>query len=78
MFPRFRHIRNIERVRQGHIRTILTDRSNPFEAMTQEEFLRRFRLSKECTLSLIEKIENQFPDAINNKGKFVYASNFLY
>ena len=69
MFPNFHYIRNIERLQHDHIRRVVPDRSNPFEAMTEDEFLRRFRLNKECTLHLIQRIEHQLPQALNNKGK---------
>ncbi|MPC52720.1 hypothetical protein E2C01_046596 [Portunus trituberculatus] len=73
MFPHLRHIRNIERVHQRHIRRVMKDRSNPFEAMTEEEFLSRFRLTKECTLLLIGRIENRLPCALNNRILHNYA-----
>lgn len=36
--------------------------------MTEEEFLMRFQLSKECTLSLIARIEHRLPHALTNRG----------
>lgn len=73
MFPQFRHIRNMDRHRHGHIRRVVADRSNPFEAMTEDEFLRRFRLSKECTHSLIQRIDHQLPQTLNNKGEHILS-----
>lgn len=69
MFRHFRNLHNIDRHRLDHIRRVIPDRSNPFEAMGEEEFLRRFRLTKECTLSLIQRIEHQLPQSLNNKGE---------
>ncbi|XP_064105765.1 putative nuclease HARBI1 [Macrobrachium nipponense] len=68
MYRQFRHIRNLQRYQHRHIRRVVTDRSNPFHAMTEEEFLMRFRLSKECTLSLIAQIEHRLPHALSNRG----------
>ena len=77
MFPHFRYIRNLECHEHGHIRKVLSDRNNLFEAMKEDYSLMRFRLNKECTLSLIQMIEHQLPHALNNKGKHLCVSNVL-
>ncbi|KAK4327633.1 hypothetical protein Pmani_001906 [Petrolisthes manimaculis] len=57
-----------ERVRVRLRRRIVPDRSNPFEDLVEEEFLLRFRLSKECVLNLLENITEQLPIAADARG----------
>ncbi|KAK4321342.1 hypothetical protein Pmani_007823 [Petrolisthes manimaculis] len=57
-----------ERVRVRLRRRIVPDRSNPFEDLAEEEFLLRFRLSKECVLNLLENITEQLPIAADARG----------
>ncbi|KAK3896205.1 hypothetical protein Pcinc_000127 [Petrolisthes cinctipes] len=42
--------------------------SNPFEDLAEEEFLLRFRLSKECVLNLLQNITEQLPIAADARG----------
>ncbi|KAK3876468.1 hypothetical protein Pcinc_001143 [Petrolisthes cinctipes] len=59
-----RNIRRMEeRVRVKLRRRIVRDRTNPFEDLAEEEFLLRFRLSKECVLNLLQNIRAQLPIA---------------
>ncbi|KAK3871332.1 hypothetical protein Pcinc_023512 [Petrolisthes cinctipes] len=64
-----RNIRRMEeRVRVRLRRRIVPDRSNPFEDLAEEEFLLRFRLSKECVLNLLQNITEQLPIAADARG----------
>ncbi|KAK3880032.1 hypothetical protein Pcinc_015420 [Petrolisthes cinctipes] len=64
-----RNIRRMEeRVRVRLRRRIVPDRSNPFEDLAEEEFLLRFRLSKECVLNLLQNITEQLPIAAYARG----------
>ena len=78
MFPHYRYIRKLERYDDfGPIGKVIPDRTNPFEAMTEDEFLMKFRLNKECTISLIQRIEHQLPHTLNNRGKHLCVTNVL-
>lgn len=44
---------------------------NPFTAMSDDEFVERFRLQKQSTLDLIEEIKDQLPAAIDSRGMFL-------
>ncbi|KAK3886839.1 hypothetical protein Pcinc_009025 [Petrolisthes cinctipes] len=57
-----------ERVRVRLRRRIVPDRSNPFEDLAEEQFLLRFRLSKECVLNLLQNITEQLPIAADARG----------
>ncbi|KAK4310001.1 hypothetical protein Pmani_018401 [Petrolisthes manimaculis] len=57
-----------EKVRVRLRRRIVSDRSNPFEGLAEEEFLLRFRLSKECVLNLLQNITEQLPIAADTRG----------
>lgn len=48
-----------------------SDRMDPFTAMTDEEFVDRFRLRKESVHHLIEEIRDQLPPANDRRGKFI-------
>lgn len=50
-------------------RRIVVDRMDPFQVMTEEEFVERFRLHKHTVQDLITDIENQVAVAVNNRGK---------
>ena len=64
-----RNVRRMEeRVRVRLRRRVVRDRSNPFEDLAEEEFLLRFRLSKECVMNLLENIRGQLPMAADARG----------
>ncbi|XP_063855691.1 uncharacterized protein LOC135097672 [Scylla paramamosain] len=48
------------RLRRVRLRKVIRDRSNPFEDLAEEEFLQRFRLTKECVLCC-KTSEDTFP-----------------
>lgn len=56
----------LERVR--HVRRIVVDRMDPFQAMSDEDFTERFPLPKETIHSLIQHIQHQFPVARDKRG----------
>ncbi|KAK3889920.1 hypothetical protein Pcinc_006074 [Petrolisthes cinctipes] len=60
-----------ERVRVRLRRRIVPDRSNPFEDLAEEQFLLRFRLSKECVLNLLQNITEQLPIAADAREESV-------
>ena len=69
-------LRNIQRLEERATvrlrRKVIRDRSNPFEDLAEEEFLLRFRLSKECVLNLLENIRGQLPIAADARGMYQY------
>ncbi|XP_063848238.1 putative nuclease HARBI1 [Scylla paramamosain] len=66
-----RRMEEMVRVRLRRVRLrrrVIRDRSNPFEDLAEEEFLQRFRLTKECVLNLLENIRGQLPIAADARG----------
>lgn len=49
-------------------RVIPRDRMNPFIYLTEEEFIRRYRLPKHVTRNLVEDIKPRAPAVHNNRG----------
>ncbi|KAG0697283.1 hypothetical protein GWK47_004047 [Chionoecetes opilio] len=49
-------------------RRVVTDRMNPFTAMSDAEFFDRFRLKKASMSDLIEEIRDQLPAANDLRG----------
>ncbi|KAG0724948.1 hypothetical protein GWK47_039539 [Chionoecetes opilio] len=49
-------------------RRVVTDRMNPFTAMSDAEFVDRFRLKKASMSDLIEEIRDQLPAANDLRG----------
>ncbi|RUM29998.1 MAG: hypothetical protein DSY42_05300 [Aquifex sp.] len=43
-------------------------RQDPFQIYSEEEFRRRFRLSKECTQDLLRRIRHHLPEAESERG----------
>ena len=54
---------------------IFTDRMNPFTAMSEGEFVDRFRLRKASAHDLIEQIRGQLPAATDSRGMSQYSDN---
>ncbi|KAG7155738.1 hypothetical protein Hamer_G027574, partial [Homarus americanus] len=53
-------LEEMQRQRHGRrLRRIVGDRMNPFTAMSDAEFVDRFRLRKESVNSIIQKIQEQ-------------------
>ncbi|KAG7177792.1 hypothetical protein Hamer_G027016, partial [Homarus americanus] len=60
----------MQRQRHGRrLRRIVGDRMNPFTAMSDAEFVDRFRLRKESVNSIIQEIQDQLPVANDKRGK---------
>lgn len=53
-------------------RRIVPDRMNPFTAMSDREFIERFRLKKESVNDIILKIGDHLPDSTDRRGKQQY------
>ncbi|XP_037784295.1 putative nuclease HARBI1 [Penaeus monodon] len=65
---RYQYLRAYERHALRLGRWILPDKMNPFHAMTEDEFVARFRLSKESTNVLIQKILHMLPVSLDGRG----------
>ncbi|KAG7169735.1 nuclease HARBI1-like 10, partial [Homarus americanus] len=66
-----RHWQGWRKCRQRHgrrLRRIVGDRMNPFTAMSNAEFVDRFRLRKESVNSIIQKSQEQLPVANDRRG----------
>lgn len=50
-------------------RRVVPDRMNPFTAMSDREFVERFRLKKDSVNEIIVKIGNHLPDSMDRRGK---------
>lgn len=57
-------------------RRLVRDRMDPFHSMMEGEFLSRFRLTKEATRDLIERVYPLLPETQNNRGKDVILLNY--
>lgn len=55
--------------RVHRIRRIVTDRMDPFQAMSEEEFIERFRFNKITVQNLINDLENQLLTTADQRGK---------
>ena len=49
-------------------RRVVPDRTNPFTAMTDTEFVERFRLRKESVNDIIVKIQDHLPHSTDKRG----------
>lgn len=49
-------------------RRIFQERKDPFDHYNDDEFLARYRLSKQCVTTLLEEIRHLLPDSRNNRG----------
>ncbi|KAG0723953.1 putative nuclease HARBI1 [Chionoecetes opilio] len=54
--------------RHGRGRRIFRQRVDLFEEFTDQEFLERFRLSKECVTSLLDELWQYLPTSIDRRG----------
>lgn len=57
----------IQRLQERPPRRIVKDRLDPFHAMSQEEFLSRFRFSKQAARDLVDRVTPQLPQAVENR-----------
>lgn len=53
------------------------DRMNPFTAMSDDEFVQRFRLRKHTLHNLIEEITNQLPTSNDTRGEYSKFISYL-
>ena len=47
---------------------MVKDRQNLFDAYSEEEFIMRYRVSKECIRGLIDEVEPHLPSARDGRG----------
>lgn len=61
-------------------RVVLKDRSDPFISVSEDEFIQRFRLPKDCVRDLIDEISPRVPRVQPGKGTFtcVFLSLISY
>lgn len=59
----------LEEQRVRRPRRIVVDRMDPFQAMTEAEFVERFRIRKNTAQDLINNLEDQLAVAANQRGK---------
>lgn len=58
----------LERKYMRRSRRVVPDRMNPFVAMSDDEFVNRFRLKKESVNSIIQEIQHGLPVANDRRG----------
>lgn len=66
MFRDMRPFLDIQRLQERLPRRIVRDRLDPFHAMFEEEFLSRFRFSKQAARDLIDRVTPQLPQPAEN------------
>lgn len=71
-FSMFPHLRDLDRLRHRAPRRIIKDRMDPFHFHTEEEFICRYRLTKQATRSVIEQVSPELPEVQGNRGKPYY------
>ncbi|KAG0714635.1 hypothetical protein GWK47_013731 [Chionoecetes opilio] len=54
--------------RHGRERHIIRQRVDLLEEFTAQEFLKRFRLSKDCVASLLDELRQYLPTSIDRRG----------
>ena len=59
-------------------RRIFRQRIDPFDDCTDEEFIERFRLSKDCVTNLLNELRRHLPTSINRRGKSIYTNQYVY
>ena len=59
-------LRQVEEVRLP--RMVLQDRSDPLLILSEEEFTDRYRLTKLCTMDLLDQISIRLPRARDGRG----------
>ena len=64
----FHHLDDLERLQTRPPRRIIIDRMDPFHCMSEEEFLSRFRLTKESTQHIINSVNPYLPQLENKRG----------
>ena len=72
------HLLHANRTDEARLpRRLVTDRQNPFTAYSEEEFIQRYRLSKECIRTLLEQVEPHVPRAQDGRGRVTFNSLLL-
>ncbi|KAK8404687.1 hypothetical protein O3P69_007736 [Scylla paramamosain] len=63
------HLQHADRADQARLpRRLVKDHQNPFAAYSEEEFVQRYRLSKECIHTLLGQVEPDLPRAKDGRG----------
>uniref|UniRef100_A0A0P4VXD6 DDE Tnp4 domain-containing protein n=1 Tax=Scylla olivacea TaxID=85551 RepID=A0A0P4VXD6_SCYOL len=63
------HLQHADRADQARLpRRLVKDPQNPFAAYSEEEFVQRYRLSKECIHTLLGQVEPDLPRAKDGRG----------
>lgn len=64
------HLQHADRADQARLpRRLVKDHQNPFAAYSEEEFVQRYLLSKECIHTLLGQVEPDLPRAKDGRGK---------
>ena len=72
------HLLHADRADEARLpRRVITDRQNPFTVYSEEEFIKEYRLSKECFHILLDQIEPHLPRAKDGRGKVLLNSLLL-
>lgn len=75
MFHHFRYLENLDRLDVWPSRRIVVDRINPFKALSEEEFLCRYSLNKECANNVIQQIQDALAHEVDSRGTFLYIND---
>ncbi|KAK8404685.1 hypothetical protein O3P69_007734 [Scylla paramamosain] len=64
------HLQHADRADQARLpRRLVKDHQNPFAAYSEEEFVQRYRLSKECIHTLLGQVEPDLPRAKDGRAR---------
>nr|XP_027232582.1 uncharacterized protein LOC113824039 [Penaeus vannamei] len=64
------HLQHLIALQRGATveRYVVRDRMNPFQSYSIEEFVARYRVTKECVTELLETIRHRLAVVHNNRG----------
>ena len=57
-----------KKLKVSEFRVIARDRGNPFQALTEEEFIERYRLNKDAVSDLLDELRPVAPRIVNGRG----------
>ncbi|XP_069997883.1 uncharacterized protein [Penaeus vannamei] len=65
----FQHLQHLVALQRGASveRYVVRDRMNPFQSYSNEEFVARYRVTKECVTELLETIRHRLAVVHNNR-----------
>jgi len=65
------HLQHLVALERGATvkRYVVRDRMNPFQSYSNEEFVARYRVTKECVTELLETIRRRLAVVHNNRGE---------